>query len=163
MPAIIDSAPDCVSSDPGTQEARVADSGDFVLGDPYQDCAGFMTFGPGSTYGPEGVGAETPTWSSPGSGSWSWSSCWSAGSSTRIAAWSDTLPPAFAPVVRRRRQPLRHRRRSCMNGKQIEFPPKQTHVKSFERAMLIISILCVMIVLIVVFGTNIGDEFRPTV
>ena len=59
MPAIIDSAPDCVSSDPGTQEARVADSGDFVLGDPYQDCAGFMTFGPGSTYGPDGVGAET--------------------------------------------------------------------------------------------------------
>ena len=50
-----------------------------------------------------------------------------------------------------------------MNGKQIEFPPKQTHVKSFERAMLIISILCVVIGLIVVFGTNIGDEFRPTV
>lgn len=50
-----------------------------------------------------------------------------------------------------------------MNGKQIEFPPKQTHVKSFERAMLIISIICVIIVLIVVFGTNLGDEFRPTV
>jgi hypothetical protein len=59
MPAIIDSAPDCVSSDPGTTEARVKDSADFVLGDPYQDCTGFMTFGPGSTYGPEGVGAET--------------------------------------------------------------------------------------------------------
>ena len=59
MPAIIDSAPDCVSSDLGTNESRVADSADFVMGDPYADCAGFMTFGPGSTYGPDGVGAET--------------------------------------------------------------------------------------------------------
>ena len=50
-----------------------------------------------------------------------------------------------------------------MNGKQIEFPPKQTHVKSFERAMLVISIVCVIIVLMIVFGTDIGDEFRPTV
>ena len=50
-----------------------------------------------------------------------------------------------------------------MNGKQIEFPEKQTHVKSFERAMLVISIVCVIIVLIVVFGTDLGDEFRPTV
>ncbi len=58
MPAIIDSAPDCVSSDPGTTEARVADSADFVMGDPYTECAGFMTFGPGSTYGEDGVGAN---------------------------------------------------------------------------------------------------------
>jgi hypothetical protein len=50
-----------------------------------------------------------------------------------------------------------------MNGKQIEFPEKQTHVKSFEYAMLAISIICVIIVLIVVFLTNLGDEFRPTV
>ena len=50
-----------------------------------------------------------------------------------------------------------------MSGKQIEFPPKQTHVKSFERAMLLISIILVIIVLVIVFGTNIGDEFRPTV
>jgi hypothetical protein len=61
MAAIIDSAPDCVSKDPGTTEARVEDSGDFVMGDPYVDCAGFMTFGPGSTYetvdGP-GIGGE---------------------------------------------------------------------------------------------------------
>ena len=58
MAAIIDSAPDCVSKDPGTEEARVTDSADFVMGDPYTECAGFMTFGPGSTYGPEGIGAE---------------------------------------------------------------------------------------------------------
>ena len=63
MPAIIDSSPACVSSDPGTEEARVEDSADFVMGDPYQECvdtaSGIMTFGPGSTYGPEGVGAES--------------------------------------------------------------------------------------------------------
>ena len=45
---------------------------------------------------------------------------------------------------------------------QIEFPPKQTHVKSFEIAMLAISIVCVIIVLVVVLFTNIGNEFRPT-
>ncbi len=59
MPAIINSAPDCVSPDAGTEAARVEDSADFIMGDPYTECAGFMTFGPGSTYGPEGVGAES--------------------------------------------------------------------------------------------------------
>ena len=49
-----------------------------------------------------------------------------------------------------------------MSGKQIEFPPKQTHVRTFEIAMLAISIICVVIVLIIVLGTDIGDEFRPT-
>jgi hypothetical protein len=58
MAAIIDSAPACVSKDPGTEEARVEDSADFVMGDPYTECTGFMTFGPGSTYGEEGLGAE---------------------------------------------------------------------------------------------------------
>ena len=46
---------------------------------------------------------------------------------------------------------------------QIKFPPKQTHVKSFEFAMLALSIICVVVVLVIVLGTNIGDEFRPTV
>ena len=49
-----------------------------------------------------------------------------------------------------------------MNRKQIEIPEKQTHVKSFELAMLVISIICVVIVLIIVLGTDIGNEFRPT-
>ena len=48
-------------------------------------------------------------------------------------------------------------------SKQIEFPPKQTHVKGFEMAMLAISILCVIIVLVVVLFTSIGNEFRPTI
>jgi hypothetical protein len=68
MPAIIDSAPDCVISAQvdGTDEASVTangeDSADFVVGDNYfseeTPCAGFMTFGPGSTYGEEGTGAN---------------------------------------------------------------------------------------------------------
>jgi hypothetical protein len=50
-----------------------------------------------------------------------------------------------------------------MSNRQIKFPTKQTHVKSFEYAMLAISIICVVVVLIIVLGTDIGDEFRPTV
>lgn len=68
MPAIIDSAPDCIVSQEvdGTDEASVTasgeDSADFVVGDNYAPCldtgGGFMTFGPGSTYGEGGTGAE---------------------------------------------------------------------------------------------------------
>jgi hypothetical protein len=50
-----------------------------------------------------------------------------------------------------------------MNGKQIKFPPKQTHVRGFEIAMLAICIVCVIVVLVIVLGTDLGDEFRPTV
>jgi len=55
MPAIIDSAPDCVTSVGGAEPAD--DSADFIVQAAYEDCAGFMTFGPGSTYGEEGAGA----------------------------------------------------------------------------------------------------------
>jgi hypothetical protein len=48
------------------------------------------------------------------------------------------------------------------SNRQIEFPEKQTHVKSFELAVLAISILCAIIVLIIVLATNLGTEFRPT-
>jgi len=47
--------------------------------------------------------------------------------------------------------------------RQIEFPPLQTHVKSFELAMIAISIICIVIVLVILLATNIGNEFRPTV
>jgi hypothetical protein len=50
-----------------------------------------------------------------------------------------------------------------MNGKQIEFPPRRTHVKAFEYGMLAICIICVVIVLIIVLATSIGIETRPTV
>ncbi len=59
MPAIIDSAPDCITSGAGTEAARIADSADFIVGNNYTDCAGFMTFGPGSTYGQGGEAANT--------------------------------------------------------------------------------------------------------
>ena len=55
MPLVIDSAPDCVVHKEG---ASTDDLADFVLQNNYQDCAGFGTFMPGSTYGPEGQGAE---------------------------------------------------------------------------------------------------------
>ena len=56
MPLIIDSAPDCITHKEG---ANADDLADFVLQDNFQDCAGFGTFMPGSTYGPDGSGAET--------------------------------------------------------------------------------------------------------
>jgi|SRR5919106_1944340 hypothetical protein len=59
MPGIINSAPDCVTHAAGSESARVEDSADFILQANYQDCAGFMTFGPGSTYGEDGSGADT--------------------------------------------------------------------------------------------------------
>ena len=49
------------------------------------------------------------------------------------------------------------------SNRQIEFPEKQTHVKSFELALLAISILCAIIVLVIVLFTGAGNEFRPTV
>jgi hypothetical protein len=56
MPAIIDSAPSCVTSPGGIVEG---DDADFVLNAAYEKCAGIMTFGPGSTYGEDGMGATT--------------------------------------------------------------------------------------------------------
>jgi len=56
MPAIINSAPDCITHKEGT---NVDDLADFILQDNYQDCAGFGTFMPGSTYGDGGTGAES--------------------------------------------------------------------------------------------------------
>jgi len=47
--------------------------------------------------------------------------------------------------------------------RQIEFPPLQTHVKGFEIAMIAISIICIIIVLVILLATSIGNEFRPTV
>jgi hypothetical protein len=47
--------------------------------------------------------------------------------------------------------------------RQVEFPPLQTHVKSFEIAMIAISIICIVVMLIIILATNIGNEFRPTV
>ena len=55
MPAIIDSAPDCITHVSGAKPPD--DSADFILQAAYAKCQGIMTFGPGSTYGPDGTGA----------------------------------------------------------------------------------------------------------
>ena len=47
--------------------------------------------------------------------------------------------------------------------KQIEFPPLQTHKKSFEVTMFVLSFICVAVVLFILLGTDLGDEFRPKV
>ena len=57
MPLIIDSSPSCVTNNEGAEPAD--DSADFILQANYEECAGFGTFMPGSTYGDEGSGAET--------------------------------------------------------------------------------------------------------
>ena len=57
MPAIIDSAPDCIVNIGGAKPAD--DSADFIIQAAYEKCAGIMTFGPGSTYGDGGSSATT--------------------------------------------------------------------------------------------------------
>jgi hypothetical protein len=49
------------------------------------------------------------------------------------------------------------------DDRHIEFPPLQTHSKKVEAVMVGLSILCVVIVLIIVLFTSLGNEFRPTV
>ena len=53
MPAIIDSAPDCVQHGLGAKPAD--DTADFIVNAPYEECTGFMTFGPGTVYGESGA------------------------------------------------------------------------------------------------------------
>jgi hypothetical protein len=57
VPAIIDSAPDCIIHISGAKPAD--DSADFILQAAYLKCQGFMTFGPGTTYGEGGSSATT--------------------------------------------------------------------------------------------------------
>jgi hypothetical protein len=57
MPAIIDSAPSCITHISGAKPAD--DSADFILQAAYEKCAGIMTFGPGTTYGDDGTSAAT--------------------------------------------------------------------------------------------------------
>jgi hypothetical protein len=57
MPAIIDSAPSCITSVKGAVPAD--DSADFIIQVAYAKCQGFMTLGPGTTYGDGGAGAAT--------------------------------------------------------------------------------------------------------
>jgi hypothetical protein len=44
--------------------------------------------------------------------------------------------------------------------RQVEFPPLQTHSKAFEAFMVSFAILCVVIVLVIVLGTDLGNPAR---
>jgi hypothetical protein len=57
MPAIIDSAPSCITHVSGAQPPD--DAADFIIQKAYENCAGIMTFGPGSIYGEDGASAAT--------------------------------------------------------------------------------------------------------
>ena len=162
MPAIINSAPDCITHVEGAKPAD--DTADFILQANYQDCAGFMTFGPGTTYGDGGASAATSyyvlTWLG------------IVGHGAGLRGLVHLREPAAGRLRREQRAEPRHRTattaRNTVTGRQrmsrqIEFPPNQTHKKSFEMAMLAFSIICAIVVLVIVLFTNIGNEFRPTV
>ena len=57
MPAIIDSAPDCVTHISGAKPPD--DSADFIIQAAYEKCGGIMTFGHGTVYGDGGSSAAT--------------------------------------------------------------------------------------------------------
>jgi hypothetical protein len=44
--------------------------------------------------------------------------------------------------------------------RQVEFPELQTHSRRFELFMLAFSIVCVIVVLVIVLGTDIGNLNR---
>jgi hypothetical protein len=72
---------------------------------------------------------------------------------------------AYEPT-RRDREPLggpRQRPVRYDGNRQIEFPPMQTHTRSFETAMVVIAFVCVIVVLIILLATGLGNETRPTV
>jgi hypothetical protein len=49
------------------------------------------------------------------------------------------------------------------DNRHLEFPPLQTHSKRFEQTMIALAIVCMIVVLVIVLFTDIGNEFRPTV
>jgi hypothetical protein len=46
-------------------------------------------------------------------------------------------------------------------GKQVEFPPRQSHIKNFEYAMLILSIACIILAVVIAKATDWGITTRP--
>ncbi len=130
MPGIIDSAPGCIAHVKGALPAD--DSADFILQKAYEKCAGIMTFGPGSTYGDDGTGATT---------------------SYMVLTWIGIIvmiAVIVAWVVYENQRLTRHAKRlretgvhietidlgggamatQRRRGRQIEFPPLQTHNKT---------------------------------
>jgi hypothetical protein len=46
-------------------------------------------------------------------------------------------------------------------GRQISFPKMQTHVKNFEYAMILLSILCIVLGVLIAKATDWGITTRP--
>ena len=46
-------------------------------------------------------------------------------------------------------------------GKQISFPPLQTHLKKFEYWMIVICILCIVAAVVIAKATEWGITTRP--
>ncbi len=118
-----------------------------------------MTFGPGSTYGEEGEGAETAymilTWLGITVMVLAMIA-WVVYENRRLLAY--TGAQRRGPRPRGRRAPSERPHGGRSSSRRSRLTSRRSSL-----AMLVISIVCVIIVLIVVFGTNIGDEFRPTV
>jgi hypothetical protein len=49
------------------------------------------------------------------------------------------------------------------SDRHTEFAPLETHSRTFELVMLGLSIVCVIVVLVILLATDIGNGFRPTV
>ena len=154
MPGIINSAPDCVTH---VAEANADDMADFILQANYQDCAGFMTFGPGSTYGEEGAAAATSYYVLLG-----------IGGVVMVAVFLIWIVAENRELVKfalGQEQPHRWRRADDPQRRQQpadRVPAAPDSRKRFEYAMIAISIALAIIVLVIVLFTNIGNEFRPS-
>jgi hypothetical protein len=46
-------------------------------------------------------------------------------------------------------------------GKQVSFPRLQTHVKNFEYAMILLSIVCIIVAVVIAKATEWGITTRP--
>jgi hypothetical protein len=46
-------------------------------------------------------------------------------------------------------------------GKQVSFPRLQTHVKNFEYAMILLSIVCIVVAVVIAKATDWGITSRP--
>ena len=77
-----------------------------------------------------------------------------SGTPERTDAGAERLGGGGERPAGRAERPAHHRR-------QIEFPRLQTHSRAFEAAMVGLSILCVIIVLFIVLGTDMGTTTRP--
>ena len=146
MPAIIDSAPDCIAHVAGAKPAD--DSADFIIQAAYEKCAGIHDV--------RARAARTAT-TAPAPPARTCVLTW-IGIAVMVAVlvyWVCCGEPRRLHGHRTRRprggpRPKSTRRRQPMAAtatRQIEFPPLQTHSRKFELAMIGLSIVCMIVVL----------------